>query len=76
MTFTVKGRQYLDNGVKQPSVTEILSDAWPKQLTKWAAEAVAGYALDNWEDLSQLGFSDRLRALEADRPRCGHSPGD
>lgn len=65
MTFTVRGRQYLDAGIKQPSVTEILSDAWPKQLTKWAANAVAGYAVDNWQELDQLPISERLRSLEA-----------
>jgi hypothetical protein len=61
--FTTKGRQYLDDGVPVPSVTTIL-DSWPKQLTKWAADTVAGYAVDNWDELSDLPVSARIRKLE------------
>lgn len=62
--FTTKGKQYFDDGIPLPSVTAILNDAWPKQLTKWAAETVAGYAIDNWEVLSELPVSQRLREVE------------
>jgi hypothetical protein len=61
--FTTRGKEYLDDGIKVPSVTTIL-DAYPKQLTKWAAETVAGYAVDHWADLNQASPSARLRELE------------
>lgn len=62
--FTTKGKQYFDDRVPIPSVTGILNDSWPKQLTKWAAETVAGYAVENWDELGEKGIAVRLRELE------------
>ena len=61
--FTTRGKEYFDDGVKMPSVTTILN-AYPKQLTKWAAETVAGYAVDQWEELGDKSVSARLRELQ------------
>lgn len=64
MTFTTRGKQYFDDGVKIPSVTAILNDTWPKQLTKWAAETVSGYALEHWDELSGLPLRERAKRME------------
>lgn len=64
MTLTTRGHSYFDDGRPIPSVTTILN-AYPKQLTKWAAETVAGYAVDNWDELAGLTLSARLRKLNA-----------
>lgn len=63
MSFTTRGKEYFDDGQKVPSVTTILN-AYPKQLTKWAAETVAGYAVDHWDELSDRSVSARLRELQ------------
>jgi hypothetical protein len=66
---------YLDD-VKLPGVTTILGDGLAKPaLVNWAARTVAGYAVDNWDDLSGRKLGERLKILEgahyADRDAAG-----
>jgi hypothetical protein len=62
--FTTKGRRYYDGDTQLPSVTQIL-EAYPKNLTKWAASTVAGYAVDHWDTLALMPPSVRLRRIES-----------
>lgn len=55
---------YLD-GVKLPGVTTILGDGVAKPaLVGWGINTTAGYAIDNWEELSELKPSLRLERLK------------
>lgn len=55
---------YLD-GQKLPGVTTILSDGLAKPaLMAWGINTVAGYAVDNWDELGDLKPSQRLDALK------------
>lgn len=60
-----RNHYYVDgNGVRMPGVTTILSDGLPKKaLIKWAAEATADWAVNNWERLSELPPAERLKEL-------------
>lgn len=60
-----RGHSYWIDDVKVPGVTTILSGGIPKQLTKWAAETAAGYAIDNWDELAKLGPSERIKKIAA-----------
>lgn len=52
---------------KLPGVTSIL-DMMPKPgLIKWSGETTANYAVDNWDELSGLKISERLRRLNKAR---------
>jgi hypothetical protein len=71
-----KGHSYYLDGVKIPGVTSILGDGLAKPaLINWAAKTVAGYAVDNWDSLTELTHSKRLKTLEgahyADRDAAG-----
>jgi len=71
-----RGHGYTLDGEKLPGVTTILSDGLAKPaLVNWAARTVAGYALDNWDDLAGMKPSERLKVLEgahyADRDAAG-----
>jgi hypothetical protein len=60
-----RGHRYLLDGAECDGVTTILRDGVPKAaLVKWASRTTAGYALDHWAELSELGVSERLRRLE------------
>jgi hypothetical protein len=62
------GHSYLLDGEPCPGVTSILRDGLAKPaLINWAANATAGYAVDRWAELSELGPSERLRRLERAR---------
>lgn len=60
---------YVDgNGQKMPGVTTILGDGLPKKaLINWAANATAEYAVDNWEELSGMSMTERLKKLQGGR---------
>jgi len=60
-----RGHSYLLDGSKVPGVTTILNEGYPKQLTKWAAETAAGYAVDHWDELAEQPPSKRLKAIQA-----------
>jgi hypothetical protein len=66
---TAKGHKYLDSeGRKVPGVTSILGDGVPKPaLITWAANATAEYAVDNWDRLSDLSPSVRMKELQGAR---------
>ena len=53
-----------DHGLKVPSVTTIMGGALAKPaLVNWAATVTADYAIDHWDELSEMNLSDRLERL-------------
>jgi hypothetical protein len=60
---------YVDADDKRiPGVTTILNDGMPKPaLINWAANATADYAVNNWENLTDMGVADRLKVLKKAR---------
>lgn len=64
-----KGHAYKDaDGRRVPGVTTILSDGLPKKaLINWAGNATADYAVDNWDLLSELKPSERLKKMQGGR---------
>lgn len=60
------GHVYHLDGQKVPGVTTILN-ALPKQLTQWASDAAANYAVEHWDELSEETLTKRL-----DRIRFAH----
>lgn len=65
-----RGHSYIDTetGEKIRSVTKIL-DGIPKHLEKWAAETTANYAVDHWDELSEMLPTERLKAMYGARTR-------
>lgn len=60
-----RGHSYYLDGQKLPGVTTILSDGLAKPaLVNWAAKAVAGYAVDHWDELGEQAVSARLEVLK------------
>ena len=57
------GHSYYLGDRKLDGVTTILSKGLPKHLTKWAAEAAAGYVVDNWDDLVTVTPSARFKLI-------------
>jgi hypothetical protein len=66
---TAKGHYYKDaQGHRIPGVTTILGDGVPKPaLINWAANATAEYAVDQWDQLTELSPSARLKELQGAR---------
>jgi hypothetical protein len=66
---TAKSHYYKDgNGQRIPGVTTVLGDGIPKPaLINWAANATAEYAVDNWDALTELQPSARLKELQGAR---------
>lgn len=68
---TAKGHYYVDldaGGERVPGVTTILSDGLPKPaLLNWSATATAAYAVDQWDVLTELPVSERLKKIEGGR---------
>jgi hypothetical protein len=67
---TAKGHYYLDadTGERLRGVTTIVGDGMPKPaLLNWAGEATAEYAVDNWDTLSPLPYSERLKKIKGGR---------
>jgi hypothetical protein len=64
-----KGHSYVDaNGAKVPGVTTIMGNGVPKPaLINWAANTTAGYAIDHWDELSEMAPSVRLAKLKEAR---------
>jgi RecB family exonuclease len=49
-------------------VTTVLGKGVPKPaLVNWAAETTAAYAVENWDELAELGLAARLKKLEKAR---------
>lgn len=65
-----RGHSYIDDatGKKLRGVTTILDGGMPKPaLINWSANATIDYALDHWDDLSEMAVSARLKALQGGR---------
>jgi hypothetical protein len=63
-----KGHSYLLDGAPVDGVTRCLSEGYPKPaLFDWAGRVAAGYAVDHWAELTELGSSERLRRIEKAR---------
>lgn len=63
-----RGHSYTLDGAPVDGVTRALSEGFPKPaLVDWASRVTAGYAIDNWDDLTALGVAERLRRLEKAR---------
>lgn len=56
------GHSYKLDGDPIPGVTTVLN-ALPKQLTQWAADQSADYAIENWAELNELGIAKRHSAI-------------
>lgn len=58
----------LDTGSKIDGVTTINGNGLPKPaLINWAGDATAEYAVDNWDELSKLSPSERLKRIKGGR---------
>jgi hypothetical protein len=67
---TAKGHYYVDTdtGERVPGVTTINGNGLPKPaLLNWAGEATAEYAVDNWDTLTPLSYSERLKKIKGGR---------
>lgn len=62
---------YIDldaGGERVPGVTKLAGDGLPKPaLLNWAGDATAEYAVDNWDELSKLPLSERLKKMKGGR---------
>jgi hypothetical protein len=61
-----RGHSYNLDGDRVDGVTTILN-ALPKQLTQWASDAAANYAVEHWSELAEEPLTKRL-----DRIRYAH----
>lgn len=69
-TDNARGHSYTDTETddRVPGVTTILGDGLPKKaLINWAGNATADYAIDHWDELSELAPSARLKKLKGGR---------
>lgn len=58
----------LETGERVPGVTTIIDHGLPKKaLINWSANATAEYAIDNWDELTTLAPSARLKKLQGGR---------
>jgi hypothetical protein len=67
---TARGHYYLDVDTNErvPGVTTINGNGMPKPaLMNWACKATAEYAVDNWDTLAGLPYSERLKKIEGGR---------
>lgn len=68
LTFDERTHIYRMDGKRVRSVTGLLGDGLPKDLTRWAARTVAEYVADHpevWQDISTLGREPVVAALAA-----------
>lgn len=67
---TAKGHYYvdLDTGERVKGVTTINGAGMPKPaLMNWVGDATAEYAVDNWDTLAALPYSERLKKIKGGR---------
>ena len=68
---TAKGHYYVDadaGNERVPGVTTIVGNGMPKPaLLNWAGEATAEYAVDNWDELTPLPLTERLKKIKGGR---------
>jgi len=60
---TGSGHYYVLDGERADGVTTLIGEGLPPRLEKWAAEKTANYALDHWDELTQMPLSERHSAL-------------
>jgi hypothetical protein len=62
---------YIDldaGGERVPGVTTLVGGGLPKPaLLNWAGEATAEYAVDNWDSLTKLSLTERLKKIKGGR---------
>jgi hypothetical protein len=57
-----------ETGDRIPGVTTILGNGLPKKaLINWAANSTAEYAIDHWDELTELAPSARLKKMQGGR---------
>ena len=57
-----------DTHSKVDGVTTLTGNGLPKpNLLKWAGDATADYAVDNWDELAKLPLSERLKKIQGGR---------
>lgn len=67
---TGRGHHYVDadTGERVQGVTTINGNGMPKPaLLNWAGEATAEYAVDHWDALAPLPYSERLKKIKGGR---------
>jgi hypothetical protein len=58
----------VDTGEKIDGVTTLVGNGLPKPaLLNWAGDATAEYAIDRWDELSELPLSERLKKIKGGR---------
>lgn len=63
-----RGHSYVLDAEGVDGVTKVIKEGVPAPgLIGWSARVTAGYAVDNWDELSQINISERLRRLEQAR---------
>lgn len=63
-----RGHSYEIDGEKVPGITTIIGKGIAKPaLIDWAGRVTAGYAIDHWDELSEMRPSERLEALNKSR---------
>ena len=61
-----RGHSYLLDGEKAQGVTTVIREGVPKpKLIDWAAREAAGYAVDHWAELADLGWTTGTDGYEA-----------
>jgi len=76
LTFTESSHRYRLDGKHVQGVTTIISQGFPKDLRRWAANSVAAFVTDNplkvdsLRDLGRAPMVAALTAVYADRPGC------
>jgi hypothetical protein len=61
------GFGYKIDGESVPGVTKVLGMMPRDNLIKWAAESTADYTLNHWDELAQMPYADRLKAMYGSR---------
>jgi hypothetical protein len=57
--------EYVIDGQHVKGVTTLINAGLPKNLAKWGSEAVANRAIDEWDSLSLMPVSGRLKRLQS-----------
>jgi len=58
------GHSYTIDGVKVPGATTIIGKLDKPALIDWAARKSAGYAIDHWDELTQLPLMERAKLIQ------------
>lgn len=58
------GHSYMLDGIKVPGVTTIIGKLDKPALIDWAARKSAGYAIDHWDELSEMPLMERAKLIQ------------